>query len=99
MSDQSLIEIMSSKRQIKEFKKDNLVWRDMQNELTIWLDAFEREKGNIVDDAANNNPSTASVLLHLGDLNGRVKTVKYILSLPDLFLSILKDKEDDTINK
>jgi len=93
------IEVMSSKRQINNLKKNNLVWRDIQNELEVWLDAFEKERSNIVDDAANDNPSTASVLLHLGDLNGRAKAVKYMLSLPDLFLSILEDKKDDSISK
>jgi len=99
MSDNLEIEVMSSKRQIKDFKDNNLVWRDMQNELLIWLEAFEIEKGDIVDNAASDNPSTASVLLHMGDLNGRAKAVRYMLSLPNLFLSVLEDRKDDTTSE
>ena len=58
-------------------------------------DRFENELKSIVDDAADNNPSTASVLLHMGDLNGRVKAVEYMKSIPDIFLNILEDKKDD----
>ena len=94
--DQSQIEIMATKSQIKEFKENNFVWKDMVNEINVWLEAFEGEKMSIVDDAAENNPSTASVLLHLGDLNGRAKAIKYMMSLPDLFLSILEEKKDDS---
>ena len=95
MEDNAQIEVMSTKRQIEEFKKDNLVWKDIEHELKIWLKAFEVEKSGIVDDAATENPSTAAVLLHIGDLNGRKKAINYILTLPDVFLSILEEKKND----
>ena len=50
---------------------------------------------SVVDDAADSNPSTASVLLHMGDLNGRQKAVDYMLSLPDIFLQLLEAKKEN----
>ena len=64
-----------------------------------WKEGFRREQDSIVDEAATTNPSTASVLFHMGDLNGRIKAVDYMLSLPDLFLSILEDKKNDSGRK
>ena len=91
------IEIYSTKLQIEEFKS-SIQWADMKRELEIWSKGFEIEGRQIVDDAAASNPSTASVLLHMGDLNGRIKAINYVLSLPDLFLNILKDKKNDTVD-
>lgn len=89
------IDILATRRQIEEFK-DSFVWKDIENELSAWAHGFAIERANIVDDAQGTNPSTASVLLHMGDVNGRIKAVQYLLSLPDVFLGILKDKENDT---
>ena len=80
---------------VEEFK-GSVLWADMVRELKIWKTGFELEMKGIVDDASDSNPSTASVLLHLGDINGRLKAVDYVLSLPDIFLSLLEDKENDT---
>ncbi len=89
------IEIKSTKAQLEEFK-DSFVWLDIVNELEKWKQGFEEELRSIVDDAASSNPSTASVLLHLGDLNGRIKAVDYMLSIPDIFLSLMEEKENDS---
>ncbi len=80
--------------QIKDFK-ESLLWADMQNELSTWKTGFEQELLSISDSAADENPSTAAVLIHLGDVSGRTKTVNYLLSLPDIFLQILEEKKDD----
>ena len=88
------IEIRTTRGQIEEFK-ESILWADIVEELNSWKRGFELECGSIVDDAAENNPSTASVLLHLGDINGRVKAVDYILSIPDIFLGILDAKKED----
>ena len=79
--------------EVETFLKSPL-WFDMKQELEAWKEGFNRELNSIVDDAATNNPSTASVLMHMGDLNGRQKAVDYLLSLPDLFLSLLEEKKD-----
>lgn len=92
------IEIYSTKRQIENFKK-SIQWSDIKRELEIWSKGFDIEMKQIVGNAASNNPSTASVLLHMGDLNGRIKAISYVLNLPDLFLNILEEKKDDSSDK
>lgn len=93
------IAINSTKIQIEEFK-DSLIWKDMVNELDVWKKGFDIERANIVDDAATDNPSTASVLLHLGDINGRIKTVEFVKNLPDIFLEIIAIRtEEEKLNE
>jgi len=92
------IEINSSKNELREFKK-SIIWKDIKRELASWKKGFQVELNGIVDDAATDNPSTASVLLHMGDLNGRIKAVDYLLSLPDVFVNILEGKKDDSRHK
>ena len=86
--------INSTKIQLNEFK-ESLVWADIAAELNEWKKGFEVERAFIVDNAKDDNPSTASVLLHMGDINGRLKTIEYIKSLPDMFLDILKLKAEE----
>lgn len=83
-----------SREAVEEFIT-SILWADITQELKIWKEGFELERASIVDDAATNNPSTASVLLHLGDLNGRIKTVDYMLAMPEVFLSLLETKKED----
>jgi len=87
------IKVNASKSELEEFKKST-IWYDMMRELNSWKRGFNQEMLTIVDDAAAGNPSTASVLLHMGDLNGRQKAVDYMLGLPDMFLSLLEDEKD-----
>ena len=87
--------IGEEKDQIDDFK-ESILWADIVIELNMWKDGFAGEYDSIVDNAADSNPSTASVLLHLGDLNGRKKAIDYMLNILDLFLSLLEDKKDDS---
>ena len=87
------LELRTTKDAIEEFMQ-SVLWADICQELNSWRQGFEFERNSIVDDAAENNPSTASVLLHLGDLNGRIKAVDYMLSIPEVFLSIIESKEE-----
>lgn len=80
--------------QVEEFK-ESVLWNDIVKELEFWKQGFEQEMKSIVDDAAENNPSSASVLLHMGDINGRLKAVDYMLGIPDMFISLLKLKKED----
>ena len=93
MTDKGVV-VNATKLQIEEFQ-NSLIWKDIKRELNMWRRGFRKELETIVDDAATENPSTASVLLHMGDLNGRIKSVDYILNLPNIFLSILEDKKND----
>lgn len=80
--------------QVEEFK-ESILWADIVEELKSWKEGFNREMMSIVDEAEGTNPSTASVLLHMGDLNGRQKAVDYFLSLPDVFLSLLQERKEN----
>ena len=87
------IQVNATKLQIEEFKQ-SLLWQDIVRELEMWKKGFSLEMGAIVDDAASTHPSTAEVLMHLGDLNGRQKAVDYVLNILDVFLGILNDKTE-----
>lgn len=88
------ITVNATRDQLIAFR-DSVLWNDMKAELEAWKKGFNIEMLSIVDDAATENPSTASVLLHMGDLNGRQKAVDYFLSLPDVFLDILEQQKED----
>jgi predicted TIM-barrel fold metal-dependent hydrolase len=88
------VKVNATKIQIEEFKS-SILWNDISNELNRWKEGFNLEMLSIVDSAADDNPSTASVLLHMGDLNGRQKAVDYFLELLNVFLSILEDKKNE----
>jgi cytochrome c-type biogenesis protein CcmE len=89
------VRVRASKFEIEEFKK-SIVWKDIKLELAMWKKGFRIERDGIVEEASDTNPSTASILLHLGDLNGRMKAVNYMLTLPDIFLQLLEDQKDDS---
>ena len=89
------VEVYSSKGDLREFKK-SVIWKDIRRELASWKKGFRMERDGIVDDAESKNPSTASVLLHMGDINGRTKAVDYMLSIPDIFIQILEGQENDS---
>lgn len=86
--------VNATRDQLEAFRS-SVLWNDFVTELTAWQKGFNIEMLSIVDDAAAENPSTASVLLHMGDLNGRQKAVEYFLSLPDVFLDLLEQQKED----
>ena len=86
------IKVNATRDQIEEIK-NSIFWHDVMRELKAWKRGFNMEMLGIVDEAYDSNPSTASVLLHMGDLNGRQKAVDYFLSLPNTFLSILEQQK------
>lgn len=89
------ITVRATKGQIEEFL-NSILWKDIKRELGAWKHGFEQELKSIVDNASDTNPSSASVLMHLGDINGRLKAVDYLLSLPNIFLQLLEDQKDDS---
>lgn len=88
------MKVNATRNQIEDFK-ESILWNDIINELSDWKVGFNHEMVSIVDSAASENPSTASVLLHMGDLNGRQKAVDYFLSILDVFLDILESEKGD----
>lgn len=88
------IVVRATKGDIEEFK-ESLVWKDILRELAAWKKGFEIEQSAIVDNAQKENPSTASVLMHLGDINGRQKAVEYMKMIPDIFIQMLEEPKSD----
>lgn len=88
------IEVYATEEQIKSFIESTL-WKDIVRELESWAEGFRREQDGIVEEAAVSNPSTASVLMHLGDLNGRQKAVRYFLSLPEQLLEFKQEQKQN----
>lgn len=88
------LKVNASRDQIEELK-ESVIWSDITRELRSWKRGFKAEMSNIVNDAEDSNPSTASVLLHMGDLNGRQKAVDYMLSILDVFLDIIETQKED----
>jgi len=87
------ITINATKLQVEEFK-ESILWADMCNELTFWLDGLEVEKSHIVNDIAEKNLSSAAVISHISSIDGRKKAIQYMLSLPEVFLNILEERND-----
>ncbi len=83
------VQVRATKDQIEEFKS-SILWADIVRELEMWKEGFRQELESIVTDAADTNPSTASVLLHMGSVDGRLKAVDYMIGLPDIFLSLIE---------
>ena len=92
--------IRSSKSEIEEFKY-SFVWLDIKDELNALVKRLEIEYDLLgephTDDSGNYvTPNTAKVLIDLGHLKGRKRSVSYFLNIPDILLQILEDKKDDS---
>jgi len=93
MKDGQEVVVNATKDQIKEFKV-SILWEDIKRELVMWKKVCQSEYGQAVGDSIT---SGANILTHLGDIHGREMTINYLLSLPDVFLEILKDKDKEEI--
>ena len=88
------LELRTTLDEVNAFK-ESILWADFVSELEFWKEGFAHEMDSIVEDSSTSNPSTASVLMHLGDINGRKKAVDYLLGIPDMFIEILNSKKED----
>jgi hypothetical protein len=88
------MEVRATRDQVEEFL-NSILWKDIKRELGYWKKGFNQELMGIVSDSITENPSTATVLMHMGEIHGRVKAVDYLLELPKIFLQILEDEADD----
>jgi|LGOV01.1.fsa_nt_gb hypothetical protein len=88
--------VRATKDQIKEFK-DSILWKDIKCELSAWKTICRHEYSQVVNDCIDpkSNRSTASVQMHLGEINGREKAVNYMLSIPNMFLQLLEGDKDE----
>lgn len=85
------MKVRATKDQIIDFKS-SFLWKDIKRELKSWQRGFKNEYAALVTDAIDSNHSSANILMHLGDINGRNKTVDYVLNLPDLFITSIESK-------
>jgi len=90
MEEEQEVIVNATKDQIETFKA-SILWSDIKRELKMWKDGCKDEYGQVVGDSIT---SGKDILTHLGDIHGREMTIDYLLSLPDVFLHILKDEED-----
>jgi len=88
--DQEVI-VNATKDQIETFKA-SILWKDIKRELEMWKDGCKDEYGQTVGDSIT---SGANILTHLGDIHGREMAIDYFTSMPDVFLEILKDKDEN----
>jgi hypothetical protein len=86
--------VLATKSQIEEFK-ESFIWKDIRRELVIWKRMAKNEYSQVVGEAVNEK-SDSGLLLHLGSIYGREATIDYLIALPDVFLQILEEKENDT---
>jgi hypothetical protein len=89
--------VRATKDQIEEFK-NSIVWKDIKRELLIWKKLCTQEYSQIVETSISSGDAS-NVLLHIGDVHGREKSIDYLISLPNIFLQILEDKKNDTERK
>lgn len=87
----------ASREAIEDFKQ-SILWADIRDELLFWLEGFKDEQDGVVGDAIENNRSTASVLMHLGEISGRKNAINYLLGMPDVFLSEFEVKKEEKRN-
>jgi hypothetical protein len=85
------IKINATLDQIERLR-ESIIWKDIVRELKAWKKGFNMEMMSIVDNAESTNPSTASVLMLMGDLNGRQKAVDYFISILDVFTDLKKEE-------
>jgi hypothetical protein len=91
MKDEQGVIVNATKGQIEEFK-DSILWKDIRRELEMWKEGCKDEYEQTVGDsiASGNN-----ILTHLGDIHGRGMSIDYFLSILDVFLAVLEDKNED----
>lgn len=91
MKEEQEVVVNATRDQIEEFK-NSILWKDIKCELEMWKDGCKGEYGQTVGDSIT---SGMNILTHLGDIHGREMTIDYLLSLPDVFLEVLKDKDEN----
>lgn len=89
------VTVRATKDQIREFK-GSILWTDIKCELEQWKFAARNEYSQVIDNILSGDSGIENSDMHLGSLYGRERTIDYLLSIPDIFLQILEDKEDES---
>lgn len=91
--------IKSTKAQLEEFK-ESFIWSDIKDELTQ-LDRLAQLEYDIVGEPHKNDsgslviPNSSETLIHLGDIKGRRKAVKYFLDIIDVLIDAVTQQQED----
>ena len=95
MDEDYSITINATRGQIEDLK-NSIIWQDICRELDFWAEGFNNEEDSIVDRIASENLSTPATLTLLGSIDGRKKAVTYLKNILDVFLDVLREKENDS---
>lgn len=89
--------VRATKGQIEDFK-DSILWKDIKCELAAWKTICKHEYSQVINSCIDpeSNRSTASVQMHLGEINGREKAIDYMLSIPNMFLQLLEGDKNES---
>ena len=87
------VEVNATKLQLEGFK-ESILWQDIKRELVKWRSGAQQEYSRVIGDVIEGDSGIENSDMHLGSLYGRERTIDFMLSLPDMFLEILKEKED-----
>lgn len=90
--------VLSTVSQLQEFK-ESIIWKDFCQELDSWRESFQQELLCLTDKVADENLSTPSVLVHLGDVSARIKAVDYMLLIPDTLIATKLMELESTTRK
>ena len=91
--------IRATRTAIEEFK-ESLLWEDICEELNN-LSSRSKLEYELVGEPHEDDqgrmivPNTSETLIHLGDIKGRQKAIRYFLSIPDLLLGELELQKDE----
>ena len=96
--DEFAVVINATKDQIN-ILKGSILWADIVAELKRWVEMFKAENSNTVADCIRGEISGATTIARLSDIHGRERTIDYLLSIPDIFLQILEDRDNESGHK
>lgn len=80
----------ASKTQIEEFK-ESFIWADIVDELKVLDERAQLEydlvgEPHVDDDGYKIVPTSSETLIHLGEIKGRRKAVRYFLDILDVLI-------------
>ena len=81
----------STLTQVREFVKYSPIWKDIQNELKIWLSEIHMQLENLDGELSCRD---------LDRLGGSAEAIRNLSNFPDVLISNVKyEKREDTTNK
>ena len=84
----------ATRAQLEDFK-ESFIWEDIKEELIHLYKQSGLEYDSVgeppIEPGKDVNP-----LIHLGEIKGHRKAVRYFLDIPDILIKLLEDEEDDS---